>query len=75
MYSIIDINNDIATCVSYDEVQNIPLKDLSLTKEEAVNFELEKLIQKLSEEDRELIKDLLEKQAQFRELEFAGEYC
>jgi|GEM_PF-4486114 hypothetical protein len=75
VYSIIDINNDIATCVSYDEVQNIPLKDLSLTKEEAVNFELEKLIQKLSEEDRELIKDLLEKQAQFRELEFAGEYC
>lgn len=71
VYSIIDINNDIATCVSYDEVQNIPLKDLSLTKEEAV----EKLIQKLSEEDRELIKDLLEKQAQFKELEFAGEYC
>ena len=44
------------------------------TREEIVANYINR-IQKLSEEDRELIKDLLEKQAQFRELEFAGEYC
>ena len=53
----------------------IPLKDISLTKEYAIKFELSKLMKKLSKEDSELLRDLIEKQAQFRKLDFAGEYC
>lgn len=32
-------------------------------------------MEKLSKEDSELLRDLIEKQIQFRELDFAGEYC
>lgn len=52
----------------------IPVKDLSLTKEDAIKFELKKIMEKLSKEDSELLRDLIEKQIQFRKLDFTGEY-
>ena len=73
--SLSEVEGEIAVCWAPKTRIEIPVKDLSLTKEDAIKFELKKLMKKLSKEDSELLRDLIEKQIQFKELEFAGEYC
>lgn len=73
--SLSRVEKEMALCWTPKTRIEIPVKDLSLTKEDAIKFELKKLMEKLSKEDSELLRDLIEKQIQFRELDFAGEYC
>lgn len=73
--SLSEVEGEMAVCWAPKTRIEIPVKDLSLTKEDAIKFELKKLMKKLSKEDSELLRDLIEKQIQFKELEFAGEYC
>lgn len=73
--SLSEVEGEMAVCWAPKTRIEIPVKDLSLIKEDAIKFELKKLMKKLSKEDSELLRDLIEKQIQFKELEFAGEYC
>lgn len=73
--SLSEVEGEMAVCWAPKTRIEIPVKDLSLTEEDAIKFELKKLMKKLSKEDSELLRDLIEKQIQFKELEFAGEYC
>lgn len=73
--SLSEVEGEMAVCWAPKTRIEIPVKDLSLTKEDAIKFELKKLMKKLSKEDSELLRDLIEKQIQFKELELAGEYC
>lgn len=74
-YIIMHIENGIAECYdAYNTIdrRDIPLKDLSLTEEYAIQYELDLLFNKLSKEDKEFAYSLLEQKSNLEELSFVA---
>lgn len=73
--SLSRVEGDIAICWAPKTRIEIPITDLALVKEDAVELELNRIKNKLSEGDKEMLESLLVVRDQFTELKFAGEYC
>lgn len=73
--SLSRVEGKMALCWAPKTRIEIPLANISLTKEDAVKLEINRIKNKLSEEDKEMLESLLVIRDQFRELDFVGEYC
>lgn len=69
------IENGIAECYEAPSLirrKDIPVKDLSLVEECAIQYELDLLIKKLPKKDREFAYSLLQQKSNLEELSFVA---